>query len=141
MSESHGSADKGVGDQPRFLFVYGSLRRGEPTFAELGLGRSLEYIGDAAIAGDLYDIGDYPGAIPGAGLVRGEIYLIKDPAILHAVDDYEEFDPEDPDRSLFVRHRVCVPEVGEAWTYFYNGSHAKLRRIRSGEWRKRRPAA
>lgn len=127
--------------QPSFLFVYGSLRRGEPMFAELGLGRALEYVGEAAVMGELYDLGDFPGAVAGSGRVCGELYRIKEPAILDTLDHYEEFDPADPEGSLFVRQRISVPDVGEAWTYLYNGSRENRRRIPSGDWRKRRSAA
>lgn len=130
-----------AGDGPLLLFLYGSLRRGEPMFDELRLANSLEYVSDGTIQGDLYDLGDYPGAVSAEGVVRGEVYRIKDPEILCTLDRYEEFDPAHPDGSLFVRQRVAVPEVGEAWAYLYNGSCANRSRIASGDWRKRRSAA
>lgn len=128
-------------DVPALLFLYGSLRGGEPMFEELGLDHALEYVSEGTIRGDLYDLGDYPGAVAAAGVVHGEVHRIKDPAILDALDRYEEFDPAKPDTSLFVRRRILVPEAGEAWGYLYNGSRENLRRIPSGEWRKRRSAA
>lgn len=128
-------------DGPDLLFVYGSLRRGERMFAELGLERALEYVCQGTIRGDLYDLGDYPGAVAADGVVRGEVYRIKDPAILHALDEYEEFDPGDPQGSLFVRQLIFVPEAGPAWVYLYNGSSEDGRLISSGNWRKPRSAA
>jgi len=127
--------------EPSLLLLYGTLRRGEPMFEQLGLSEALEFVGVAAFPGTLYDLGDYPGAVPGDGLVAGELHRIRDPAILAALDEYEEFDPANPTTSLFVRQRIFVPEVGEAWTYLYNGSREHRRRIASGEWRKRRSAA
>lgn len=128
-------------DAPALLFLYGSLLRGEAMFAELGLDDVLEYVSEGTIPGDLYDLGDYPGAVSAGGVVRGEVYRVKDPEIFNALDRYEEFDPAHPDTSLFVRQRVVVPEAGEAWAYLYNGSRENRRRIASGEWRKRRSAA
>jgi gamma-glutamylcyclotransferase (GGCT)/AIG2-like uncharacterized protein YtfP len=128
-------------DEPRLLFVYGSLRRGEPMFVELGLERALEYVSEGSFSGDLYDLGDYPGAVAADGMVKGEVYRIKDSTILDALDRYEEFDPDNPQQSLFVRQRIRIPQAGEAWTYLYNGSRKGRRRIPSGHWGKRRSAA
>ncbi|HEX8125313.1 MAG TPA: gamma-glutamylcyclotransferase family protein [Allosphingosinicella sp.] len=128
-------------DQPRLLFVYGSLRRGEPMFEELGLERALEFVSEGTFRGNLYDLGDYPGAVLADGVVRGEVYQIKDAAILEILDRYEEFDPDQPERSLFIRERVNIPEAGEAWIYLYNGSSGERRPIVSGDWRDRRSAA
>src|SRR4051794_16428349 len=88
-------------EQPDLLLLYGSLRRGEPMFEELGLAKALDYVGEASFPGELHDLGDYPGAVPGQQAVHGEIYRIRRPAILEALDRYEEFDPADPTRSLF----------------------------------------
>ncbi|MEA3016206.1 MAG: hypothetical protein QOI38_928 [Sphingomonadales bacterium] len=128
--------------EPSLVFLYGSLRRDEPMFRELGLSRALEFLGESAFPGVLYDLGDYPGAVPGDGLVFGELYRITDTTILAALDKYEEFDPNRIERSLFLRRAVPIPGRGEAWVYFYNGAPSGGdRRIASGDWRKRRSAA
>jgi len=126
---------------PDLLFVYGSLQRGERMFTELGLERALEFVCDGTIRGNLYDLGDYPGAVAADGVVQGEVYRIKDPAILAALDEYEEFDPCNRQDSLFVRELIFVPEAGPAWTYIYNGNREEGRLISSGHWRKPRSAA
>lgn len=140
MSVGGGSLMKST--EPSLLLLYGSLRRGEPMFLELGLAEALEFVGDVEFPGLLYDLGDYPGVIPGEGLVSGELHKICDPAILAALDEYEEFDRDRPERSLFLRQPVTIPGWGVAWVYFYNhapaGDHC---RIASGDWRKRRSAA
>lgn len=127
--------------EPSLLFLYGTLRQGEPMFEQLRLSDALEFVGETSFPGALYDLGDYPGAVPGDGLVAGELHRIRDPGILTALDEYEEFDPANPATSLFVRQRIVIPEVGEAWAYLYNGSREHRRRLDSGEWRKRRSAA
>ena len=115
------------------LLLYGSLRAGQPKFSELGLHRALEFLGPTQFDGDLYDLGDYPGAVPGTGIVRAEAYKVRDPDIFGVLDEYEEFDVSRPDESLFVRRCVHVKGLGDAWVYFYNGPH-EGRRIASGDW-------
>lgn len=127
--------------EPNLLFLYGSLRRGEPMFDQLGLAEALEFLSPALFPGELYDLDDYPGAVPGDGLVAGELYRIRDPAILESLDRYEEFDPRKPEDSLFVRRSVPIRGKGHAWIYLYNGRPDSQRRIASGDWRKRRSAA
>jgi gamma-glutamylcyclotransferase (GGCT)/AIG2-like uncharacterized protein YtfP len=110
-------------------------------FEELGLAEALDYVGEGSFSGELHDLGDYPGAVPGKHRVHGELYRIRRPDILGPLDRYEEFDPADSARSLFVRRRILVPPFGDAWAYFYNGPLDAARRIPSGDWRKRRSAA
>jgi gamma-glutamylcyclotransferase (GGCT)/AIG2-like uncharacterized protein YtfP len=123
------------------LLLYGSLRRGEPMFEKLGLADALEFVGEATFPGVLYDLGDYPGAAAGDGLIAGELFRMRDSSILAVLDEYEEFDPDRPKCSLFVRRSVPIPGRGDAWVYFYNGSPVPRRRIASGDWLKRRSAA
>jgi gamma-glutamylcyclotransferase (GGCT)/AIG2-like uncharacterized protein YtfP len=77
----------------RHLFVYGTLRRGGSN----DIARFLppaHYVADAVVAGTLYDLGDYPGALlGGVGMVRGEVYRIG--AALEAqLDALEEVEPD-----------------------------------------------
>jgi len=129
------------GEEPPFLLLYGSLRRGEPMFGELALEEALDFVGEVDFPGELYDLGDYPGAVAGEGRVRGELYRMMRPEILEALDRYEEYDQADPEGSLFVRRRVPIEGIGEAWVYLFNGRPTGRWRIASGDWRKRRPAA
>jgi gamma-glutamylcyclotransferase (GGCT)/AIG2-like uncharacterized protein YtfP len=127
---------------PSLLLLYGSLRRDQPMFRELGLAEALEFLGDVAFPGDLYDLGDYPGAVPGEGFIAAELHKIRDPKILAALDEYEEFDPARSEQSLFRRAIISIAGRGDAWVYFYNQAPAgDQRRIASGDWRKRRSAA
>jgi gamma-glutamylcyclotransferase (GGCT)/AIG2-like uncharacterized protein YtfP len=127
--------------EPAFLLLYGSLRRGEPMFAKMGLDRALEYVREVEFPGDLYDLGDYPGAVAGGDLVHAELYRLLDADILEALDCYEEFDPARPAESLYLRKAIPVPGIGDAWVYLYNRGVAGARRIAGGDWRKRRTAA
>lgn len=118
------------------LFVYGTLRRGGPMFRRLRLGVRLASAGPARMHGALASLGAYPAFDPaGRGLVHGELYRVLDPRVIAALDAYEEFDPADPDASLFVRARI--PLAGRrdrAWVYLYNGTKAGVA-APSGRWR------
>ncbi len=130
------------------LALYGSLRKDFQTHdAPLGLLGMLGMRQAAErcwIAGQLYDLGDYPGIVAGEGTVLGDLYTVEDPRALHLLDSYERWNPGDPSGSLYVRRRVILlmPEV-DAWVYFYNGDISEREFIPSGDWaaHRRRPCA
>ena len=68
--------------------------------------RALTPLGPATVPGLLYDLGRYPGLVPGDGLVHGELFAGADAAVLAALDQYEGCDPADEAGSLFRRERV-----------------------------------
>jgi gamma-glutamylcyclotransferase (GGCT)/AIG2-like uncharacterized protein YtfP len=123
------------------IVLYGSLRRGEAMFETLGLGAALDFVSAERIPGVLYDLGDFPGLVAGDGSVRGELYRVRDPGVWRQLDEYEEYYPQRPERSLFVRRLVQLANGVDAWVYFYNRPVIGHRRIASGEWRRRRSAA
>jgi pyruvate carboxylase len=96
------------------------------------------------MAGRLYDLGEFPGAIPSelpGEEVEGELYELGDlRRQLKALDEYEEFNPDHPEECLFIRQRVDVQiEDGErlkAWAYLLPRKPADARRIVSGDYLK-----
>ncbi len=95
----------------QFVFVYGTLRRGEindiaQAAARAGLPEP-RLAGMATVPGVLYDFGDWPGLAPEAGAapVVGEVYEIDD-ALLRVLDGIEEYEPGR--ECLFVRRQVAV---------------------------------
>jgi len=75
-------------DAEPLLFVYGTLMRGFTLHALLE-GRA-ESVADGEVPGLLFDLGRYPAALRGeGGLVRGEVYRLKDPALWRALDSAE----------------------------------------------------
>lgn len=118
---------------------YGTLHPGAAIVAELGLNHAGTFLGDCWFRGQLFDLGPYPGAIAGEGLVRAVRYQLNRPSLLSALDEYEDVRPEQA-KSLYVRERVpLLSESGDptgetAWVYFYNQSVAGHRRIESGVW-------
>lgn len=114
------------------LFVYGTLRSGQPHAPRLG-GATL--LGPATTTGELRNFGDYPGLVEGNGTVSGELVRLPE-AALSRIDDLEGFDPSDPDGSLFRRElRTIQLEDGsrwEGWTYLWCHGGGSL--IPSGDW-------
>ena len=124
------------------LFVYGTLAPGrEPEPLRPMLAR-MTLVGPASIAGSLYDLGSYPGAIleGSAPPVFGQVFeLPDDDSILQALDDYEGFDPRQSDAGLF-RRVSCFARLeagGEVACdiYVYNGIPPEAQRIADGRWR------
>ena len=129
------------------LFVYGTLMKGFHERWQLDLGASL--IGPGSIKAKLYDFGEFPGATlarrVGQDRVKGELYGLSDPdAALRKLDEYEEYFPAEPRRSLFVRRKVPVVLADgsreTAWAYFYNRPVDEARPIPSGNYREKATA-
>lgn len=130
---------------PTLLFVYGTLRpalaRDEPARLIVG----LRACGKATVRGLLYDLGGYPGLVPGEGTVQGDLLEITSPEQLAALDAYEECDGPHPlyRRELMPAVRAEGDEV-LAWVYLYAGSLAAARLIPAGDYsalRSRGPVA
>jgi gamma-glutamylcyclotransferase (GGCT)/AIG2-like uncharacterized protein YtfP len=129
-------ADKRTVDTA-FIFVYGGLMRGFDLHHYMA---GASFIGEGWIAGRLVALGRYPGLLDGDGKVRGELYRLDDAAAsLEALDDLEDFDPADPDKSEYLRVvREVHAEDGKiisAWVYIYNGDASTAPVITSGDWR------
>jgi gamma-glutamylcyclotransferase (GGCT)/AIG2-like uncharacterized protein YtfP len=104
------------------VFVYGTLKRGQ--CRERSWPHEPVCVDYAVIRADLYDLGAYPGIVPGDGLVRGELWQLRPEHMrqtLSVLDEVEGFEQQEDD--LFVRRVVsCMLEDGEAlsaWTYYY----------------------
>ncbi len=125
-----------------YLFVYGSLRSGFKHPAYEYISRYFVLLGDAQVKGNLYDMGDYPAAIPENGdhYIIGELYRIKDEAefswALAQLDGYEGTDME-PDEKPEYRREIteveCQGQKQSAWIYWYNSDISGRPRIASGD--------
>lgn len=117
------------------LVLYGTLRRGEGARRALGLDRRLRFLMPCLVRGRLFDLGPYPGFVPGDGLVRGELFEPLDDAILADLDAFEEYDPAEPAKSPFVRERIAlVGSALAAFIYRYAGPVDGFPEIASGDW-------
>ena len=124
------------------LFVYGSLRSGFHHPAYEYISKYFKLIGDAKVKGYLYDMGDYPAAIPTIDDVHivGELYELKDEAdfswAIEQLDAYEGVEPEAGEIPLYKRELTTVyigHEMTQSWIYWYNRNIDNQPRIYSGD--------
>jgi len=130
------------------IFVYGTLRQSRPaagreSIPPIQLARHARRLGDATVAGRLYDLGRYPGLVDSdspADRVRGELYRMHRPdELLPRLDEYECCIPHAPARSEFVRtvcpvHLTAADRTLHAWVYFYNRAVNHLHPIPTNDW-------
>ena len=117
------------------IATYGTLMRPVGRQEALGVADALTYVSDCRFAGELYDLGRFPGAVPGRGTVSGELFRLEDPAALVRLDRYEGYDSDRAEASLFVRRRVLLATPEErAWVYWYNDDPGDAPRVPSGDW-------
>jgi gamma-glutamylcyclotransferase (GGCT)/AIG2-like uncharacterized protein YtfP len=110
-----------------FVFVYGTLKRGE--CREHCWPHAPREVEPATCRGELYDLGAHPALIEGDDVVRGEVWYIAREHMaetLQAIDRIEDYcgDPEQENGSdLYLRRPVmCRYDDGQvvtAWTYRY----------------------
>ncbi len=123
-----------------YLFTYGTLKPGLAPGEIAHAVEKLSPVGKGIVYGSLYDLGDFPGAVldpSSKNRILGTVFrLSDDPSILQQLDEYEEYDPNAPDTSLFRRelHSVELASGGkvECWVYIYNGEANPLRLIETG---------
>ena len=126
-----------------YLFVYGTLHPSHAPEELADLVRRFDCIGQGSVAGRLYDLGAYPGAVldaRSAGRIFGTVFrLPPGDDVFARLDAYEGFAPDAPRRSLFLRrlHSVQLAngEVVVCWVYEYNGTAADAAMIESGIYR------
>lgn len=121
--------------EPRHVFVYGTLRPALATGEPRLLIEPLLEAGSATIRGLLYDLGDYPGLVAGAGIVHGDLLAIANHGQLAALDGYEECAPPLP---LFRRERAAaqLPDGTSlaVWVYRYCLPVGRAKPIPSGDY-------
>lgn len=119
----------------QYLFVYGTLRRGERAAHLL---ESIQFICEGTIVGQLWRGSWFPMALRSTEpqeRIHGEVFGPVTPRLLTRLDAYEGAGGDDP---LYTR--VVVKVTGPdgtyipAWVYFYNGGTVGLTRIPSGNW-------
>jgi len=123
------------------LFVYGTLRRDSAHPMARYLERVARYLGDATVAGRLYDLGRYPGLVGGGPgeRVRGHQFAMDDPAaVLARLDEYEGCPLGEPGPSFFERGLTealtADGQTRTAWVYTYQGPLTTAKWIESGEY-------
>lgn len=111
--------------------VYGTLKRGGSNSHLL---RGATFVGEDWLTGlTLYNLGPYPGAVARASKgVKVEVFEVDD-RTLAALDELEDFFPDSPEASLYLR-RAMKTQFGTAWVYIYNRPVSGHRVMTSGNW-------
>ena len=116
------------------LFAYGTLMRGYRLHHVLA--RGAHFVGLGTARGRLLDLGRYPGVVDGRGRVTGEVYRLRHPQVLPAVDRAEGVQ--------FLRGHTLVALAdggrARAWIYRYRGPRERAVPIPEGDYRRARPA-
>lgn len=128
-------------EEPRHLFVYGTLMRGSRSpYAKLLQARAI-FAGEAFAPGRLYRFGRFPGAVFDTGCataVHGEVFRLNGASVLSALDAYEGCRPQDPEPRLFRREivevRLLRAGAVSAWAYAYAGAISGRPVIASGRF-------
>lgn len=124
------------------LFVYGSLRSGFQHPAYSYISSNFILAGPAKVKGKLYDLGQYPAAIPVADehYIIGELYTLKPEQdfnwVIEQIDDYEGLHVEPGEIPLYKRDMVTVYINGQttsSWIYWYNNDVSGKPLIASGD--------
>lgn len=123
------------------VFFYGTLMTPFNRPGRLRITPKLAFEGRGTIAAALFDLGIYPAAVPtnDGSVVWGEVYALNDSApVLDALDEIEGYQPNEPERSLYLRVLTDVTledgQVVQAWAYFYNAPLGRAERIESGDY-------
>jgi gamma-glutamylaminecyclotransferase len=116
---------------PRFLFVYGTLRQGEPRHGLLG---GADFIGTALTpaAFHLVDVGPYAALVAGgATAVTGELYRVT-LAARRTIDVALEVP------ILFKREQIQLADGAEVDAYVLSVDQVRgRRRLAHGDWKQR----
>ncbi|RYY54795.1 MAG: gamma-glutamylcyclotransferase [Chitinophagaceae bacterium] len=124
------------------LFVYGSLLSGFRSPAYEYITRYFDLVSGGRVEGLLYDMGEYPAAIPAPGsghLIEGELLRIRNQQefswAMAQLDDYEGVLVEAGETRLYRRELAEIQVAGgteTAWIYWFNGDVSDRPQIESG---------
>ncbi|MES2003619.1 MAG: gamma-glutamylcyclotransferase family protein [Bacteroidota bacterium] len=124
------------------LFVYGSLRSGFQHHAYTYISRYFTLVAEAKVKGRLYDMGEYPAAVPTSedAYIIGELYQVNHADefswAMAQLDDYEGLHTENGEAPLYRREKTIVLTangLAEAWVYWFNGNLSNRPVVESGD--------
>ena len=125
------------------VFVYGSLKRGQPLYFLEGLeDLRLEVLPARMQGGLLYDLGPFPGMILkcSGGVVMGEVHRFRQiEVVLDILDEVEEYYGEGDPNNLYRRVEHDAELLNEegfipCWVYEYVGPLGEAEFIETGVW-------
>lgn len=111
------------------VFVYGTLRRGQPNHPLL---RGATFLGGhcTEAAFTMVDLGTYPGVVEGGTTsITGEVYRV-DRATLGRLDRLEAYP------LVYTRKQIETP-FGAAWIYLHRHAAGRRGCIACGDWLRR----
>jgi gamma-glutamylcyclotransferase (GGCT)/AIG2-like uncharacterized protein YtfP len=130
----------------QYLFVYGTLLSGTGRRdLDRILRRHLRPLYRAWVPGYLYRVGRYPAAVPagnGRNRVQGHVVELRQAQRwLKRLDRYEDYRPDDPQRSEFRRETIRARRLTDGrpvdcWMYVYAGKPKFASRLRAGRYRR-----
>lgn len=133
------------------LFVYGTLKVGGALTNKI-LDKKRIRVNNAMLSKALlYDLGAFPGVVPSDDVfdkVYGEVHEYEDEAtVLDIMDQIEGYNPDVPDKSLFLRQKAFVynkdtDEYEEVYFYKFNKQRVLPNKdlselgsvVKSGKW-------
>lgn len=120
------------------LFAYGTLLPDCRPPALRGLCERLELVGRATADGVMYDLGPFPGVVPGAGVVHGVVLRVP-PDAWSTLDDYEGCAPSDDPlfRRVLARARLSTGQELDCWLYVYARDVTARCIVVGGDWLRR----
>lgn len=114
------------------LFVYGTLKREEWSRDFIAWANFISK--DAEVEGfDLFQLGVFPGAKPGKGVVKGHLAKL-DQALLSALDHYEGHPHFFKRELVHVKVKDNDKLDGEAWMYIFQPDVSGYPQLKDGEW-------
>lgn len=122
--------------QPEFnlIFVYGTLMKGMSRHSEIE--SDCDFLGYGTVKGELYQISDFPGLVPGNQDVYGELYRAKEATgLIKRLDWIEGFIGDYPLFSRVIQRVYSSKEKLWAYTYQYSRPIGDSKLIQSNCWR------
>lgn len=112
-----------------YLFVYGTLRNDYNLKLKNQVAKDLEYVGQAKVEANLYDLGKYPGAIKEHhnNEVIGDVFLIENPDRTFKILDKYEGEKFTRNKN---RVRLRSGKSIDAWVYWYNQKPLERQKIK-----------
>jgi len=109
------------------FFFYGTLLEGSDNPVARGIHALVTPVCEARVAGRLFAIPDpdgwYPALLAGDGEAHGMVYTARpqfSAVDLARMDAYEDYDPANPEASLYIRRSMSIADGGEAQAYVWN---------------------
>jgi len=119
------------------LFVYGTLMPGEPAYGRVAA--AVVQTAPGRLHGAiLHAVSWYPMAVPGQGVVQGEILWLQEAAYARVLQELDAYEGDEYDRVVRPVQMGESPMPVDCWVYLGDARAARAyRRVPGGNWRNR----